>query len=299
MPQPRLRLAVVGRGCMGRTHVDAIARVPEIELAGVIRHGELAEALKNPEIDAVDLCVPTDVHASLAMQALRAGKHVLVEKPMALDAASCDRMIAEAERRDRMLMVAHMLRFSPAYMALECPVKEEAVQSAAFHRRCGPPGWAAWFRDASRSGGGAFDLLIHDADMALRLFGHPHAISATGAGDVLNARLFYSNGLCVEISGGWLHDGVPFSMDYTVVTDRATYDYDSRLGAPRRYPSDGFEVPAADVYAAEIAYFAGCVLEGRKPERCAPRESAEAVRLMLALIAARKRNGEKIAWISE
>ncbi len=282
-----MRLAVVGHGFMGRAHLDAIAKIqeaggPEIRIEHV-HLSDLAATLSNSEIDAVDLCVPTDLHASAAIDALRAGKHVLVEKPMALDPESCDRMIEEAERNHRVLMVAHVLRFSPAYIALE---KAANVRDAFFRRRCGRPDWAPWLLDPARSGGGPFDLLIHDADIALHLFGEPRAISATGRGDLLTARLFYAD-FCVEITGGWYHQGFPFSMEYTVVTDGATLDYDSRTAEP------------GDGYAAEIAYFAECVRESKPPARCPPRESARAVRVMLALIAARERNGEKIAWISE
>ena len=97
-----MRLAVVGLGFMGRTHVDAIARIPDIELARVVHRAELSDALQDPQIDAIDLCIPTDLHASVAIDALRAGKHVLVEKPMALDTASC----ASHDRRGRACRIA-------------------------------------------------------------------------------------------------------------------------------------------------------------------------------------------------
>ena len=289
-PNSVLRLAVVGLGFMGRRHLEAIAHIPDIE-PRVIHGADVAGALHDPEIDAVDLCIPTDLHASVAVEALRAGKHVMVEKPMALDVGSCNRMIAEAERHDRVLMVAHVLRFSPAYIALERRLTGETVRAAAFQRRCGRPDWAAWLGDPTRSGGGVFDLLIHDADMTLHLFGAPQAIAATGSGDLMTAQLYYANHLAVEISGGWYTPGFPFSMEYLIATDRSTLHYNSLNPAP--------EIEPADAYADEIAYFAECVREHKQPARCPPRESAEAVRLTLALIAARKRNGEKIAWTSE
>ena len=127
--------------------------------------------------------------------------------------------------------------------------------------------------------------------MTLHLFGAPQAIAATGSGDLMTAQLYYANHLAVEISGGWYTPGFPFSMEYLIVTDRSTLHYNSLNPVP--------EIEPADAYADEIACFAECVREHKQPARCPPRESAEAVRLTLALIAARKRNGEKIAWISE
>ncbi len=270
---------------MGRTHAETIARIPEIEFAGFVPRELISATLRDPDIDAVDLCIPTDFHAPVAIDALRARKHVLVEKPMALDAASCEQMIAEATSHDRILMVAHVLRFSAPYLALE---HVEAVRSASFRRQCGPPDWAAWFADPARSGGGVFDLLIHDADIVLHLFGPPLEISATGSADQISAQLHYPN-TAVEISGGWHTPAVPFSMQYTVTTDRGTLHYDSRDSVPSS------ESP----YAAEIRYFADCVRRHKQPARCPPRESARAVRLMRALIAARQRNGEQIQWTSE
>jgi predicted dehydrogenase len=139
--------------------------------------------------------------------------------------------------------------------------------------------------------------------MALHLFGQPETISATGFKDSISARCFYRDGLAVEISGGWFHDGFPFSMEYTLQTDRITLDYHSDSGKVKRYaaglPPEEITLASADGYESEIAYFAECVRTGQPPARCHPEESAGAVRLTLGMIAARARNGEKVAWKSE
>jgi len=293
-----MRIAVVGSGFMGRTHAQAMRDLPGVELAGIVHRGEFDQTLRDPTIDAVDLCIPTDLHVRAAIDALRAAKHVLVEKPMALDAASCDRMIAEAALANRVLMVAHTLRFLPAYTSLERVLATEHVRAASFLRRCAEPDWAPWLLDPVHSGGGVFDLLVHDVDIALHLFGPPCAISATGSGNLISAALHYPDGLAVDISGGWFHAGFPFSMEYTVATDEATYHYDLQSGE-QRYPGGPPAADASDPYAAELSYFAECIRDQKSPDRCPPRESAEAVRLMLALIDARRQNGEKLAWKSE
>lgn len=274
---------------MGRTHIAAMASVRGIELIASVDR-DFEAVLKNPDIDAVDLCVPTDLHASFAIEALRSGKHVLVEKPMALDGAACDRMIAEARVANRVLMVAHVLRFAPAYQGLQQKLQNGGpVRAASFRRRSPQPGWADWLLDPCRSGGGVFDFMIHDVDMALHLFGPPLAIAATGSEsscfDVIHAQLFYEE-FAVEVAGGWHHrDSLPFSMEYTVVTEDATLTYNSLT-----------EAAAYNAYAAEIDYFACCCRNGGAPELCPPEESAHAVRLTRALADARKRNGEKLPW---
>src|SRR5205807_428336 len=90
------------------------------------------------------------------LKALRAGKHVLVEKPMALDGEAADRMIREAEARGRVLMTAQVLRFFPEYMALEQAIRAPElgrVRCATFRRRCGAPAWGGWLKDPLQSGG--------------------------------------------------------------------------------------------------------------------------------------------------
>ena len=311
-----MRLAVVGLGFMGGVHLKALASVPSVELAAVVsrkaptwpvKHYEtLDAALADPEIDAVDLCLPTDLHESAAIAALRSGKHVLVEKPMALSVESCYRMIAEADRAGKILMVAHVLRFFPAYKELQRMVDRRelgSIRSATFRRRCAQPGWSDWITDKSRSGGGAFDLLIHDIDMALRLFGQPLEISATGyedtrAGvDAVSARFFY-DGFVAEVSGGWMFPGVfPFAMEFTVLGDQGVLEFNSESRPLKRY-GGGEEVALepADGYAAEISYFAECCRTGEQPSLCSPADSAESVRLALGMFKAREKNGERISW---
>jgi len=311
-----MRLAVVGLGFMGGVHLKAIRSLQTVELAAVVSRREpgwpvkhytsLDDALADPRIDAVDLCLPTDMHESATIAALRSGKHVLVEKPMALTVESCHRMIAAAEGARKILMVAQVLRFFPEYRVLENVVDRRelgAIRSATFRRRCAQPGWSDWITDKTRSGGGGFDLLIHDVDMALRLFGRPSSISATGyedapAGvDVISARLFYDE-LAVEISGGWMFPGsYPFAMEFTVVGESGVLEYNSESRPLKRY-GGGEEVALepADGYASEISYFAECCRSGEQPSFCAPSDSAESVRLALAMFEARSKNGERISW---
>ncbi|MBZ5620997.1 MAG: Gfo/Idh/MocA family oxidoreductase [Acidobacteriia bacterium] len=334
-----MRLAVLGLGFMGSTHLKAMRGVRDaelvavysqdekklggdltsvhgnlggggekVDLSGVTQHRNLEAVLADPEVEAIDICLPTDLHEAVAVEALRAGKHVLVEKPMALDGFAVDHMLGAASRSRRILMTAHVLRFMPAYIALQQAVGRQQlgpVRFGMFRRRCAAPGWSGWLQDSARSGGGVFDLLIHDADMCLHLFGMPEAVCATGysepaAGiDCIDAQLFYADGGVVSITGGWHHPGAyPFSMEYTVTLEDGTIDYSSNGRAPTLYSPDGSEKPLdggeRDGYASEIEYFIECCRSGRPPELCPPRESADAVKLMLLLLEARNRSGRKI-----
>ncbi len=333
-----MKIAVIGLGFMGSTHLKALKQIPEAEVVAVASDdarrlsGDLSgiqgniggpgermdflglrkyvdwhEAVEDPEAEAVDLCLPTNLHAPATIAALRAGKHVLVEKPMALDGASADAMLEEAARSGRILMAAQVLRFFPMYRALEKTVRSGrlgAVRTALFRRRCAAPDWSPWMADKSLSGGGVFDLLIHDVDMALHLFGVPEALSAMGYEDLprgvdcLTAQLRYPAS-SVVITGGWHHPkSYPFSMEYTVVADGGTIECGSAGREPAVYAENGskeaLSLEEKDGYLAEIEYFVKCCREGRQPELCPPAESAAAVKVMRLMLEARERQGETI-----
>jgi predicted dehydrogenase len=334
-----IRIGVIGLGFMGSTHIQALLSIPgaqlvavcsrdETKLSGdlsavqgntggpgarlnfssVAKYREIHQILDDPGIDALDICLPTYQHSAVAIDALRAGKHVLVEKPMALDAASSKQMIAEARSHDRVLMAAQVLRFFPMYEILREVLSSGRIgvaRMAKFQRRCAAPTWSGWLADPQQSGGGVFDLLIHDVDMCLHLFGKPETISATGyealaAGvDVINAQFHYPGGRTVIVTGGWHHPkSYPFSMEYTVVADAGTVEYSSAGRPPALYEASGTMelLPMADVdgYRAEIEYFLDCCRHGRTPELCPPQESADAVAITRCMLEARNRNGEKV-----
>jgi predicted dehydrogenase len=330
-----MKLAVLGLGYMGATHVSAWQKVSGVTLAAVMssderklsgdltaiegnlgnsgemldfsllrKHRTVEAALADSEIDVVDICLPTDLHSSVAVAALRAGKHVLVEKPIALTGAEADAVVHEAETAGRILMAGQVLRFIPAYRQLKEHLKSTGpVRSGFFRRRCAAPAWSRWLADPARSGGGVFDLLIHDVDFCISVWGMPQRVRATGfeelaAGvDIIHAELEYPGMGPVIVTGGWHHPkSYPFSMEFTVVAERATFEWP--FGAPelREYKADGstlaHQLPVSDVFAAELTYFADCVRANRKPDFCPPEQSAQAVSLMRLILESRNRKGE-------
>jgi predicted dehydrogenase len=334
-----MKIGVIGLGFMGSTHLKAIANIAGAQLAAVMdvdekrlsgdlsgiqgnlggparsfdfskvhRHRTLEAMAGDADVEAVDICLPTFLHAPVAAEMLRVGKHVLVEKPMALSGAECDGMIEEARKAGRVLMVAQVLRFAPAYQALRRYMEDGSVgpvRTAFFRRRCAVPGWGPWEMDAAKSGGGVFDLLIHDVDMCLHLFGAPEAVSATGHEDMRHgidhilAQLHYPGMGFVTVTGGWHHAGAyPFSMEYTVAGDGGVVEYSSAGRPATLYRADGEAETAGDgdvdCYQAEIEYFLECSRSGREPERCRPEESARAVRLALLMLESRRRGGERV-----
>lgn len=330
-----VNIAVVGLGFMGTTHlkgwrnvagarlhavVDADPRRlrgdlsavggnlggggEKFDLTDVRGYQTLDAALADPEIDIVDICLPTDQHVATTSAALKAGKHVLTEKPVALDSASAESLCREAEECGRLLMAAHVLRFFPAYEELARSMGHGAapLRSALFRRRCAAPVWSPWLRDPARSGGAVMDLLIHDADYCISLWGMPEAVHARGHRDlargidVIHADLIYPDRGPVVISGGWHHpESYPFSMEFTVTSDAATFEWSSGSSDLRRYGEDGAAQSVAlsekDAFTSELEYFCDCVETGRQPERCPPAQSAQAVSLIEKMVESRDKNG--------
>lgn len=335
-----MNIGVIGLGFMGATHLRALGKVSGAKLAaiassdekklagdlsgaggnlgatfdtfdftGVKKYRRWEELLEDPEVAAVDITLPTALHALAVRKSLEAGKHVLVEKPIALDGDTADELIAMARERGRILMAAQVLRFFPMYRQMAELVKSGglgAMRSATFRRRCAAPGWAPWMKDKASSGGGVFDLLIHDVDFALHLFGTPEAVSATGrealaeSVDTIQAQLYYPNIDSVTVAGGWHHGAFPFSMEYTMVGETGTIEYSSLSGGPPVVYRAGAEaepmkLAEVDGFEEELRYFVDCVSRGAAPELCPPEESAMAVRVTRLMSDARQVKGEKVS----
>jgi predicted dehydrogenase len=333
-----MHIAVCGLGFMGLTHLKAWTRLEGIKLAavssddpkvlsgdlsqvqgnlgsggasfdftGAERYADALACVRQSSAEAVDLCLPTDLHAPVAIAALEAGKHVLVEKPMALDESECQRMIDAARASGRILMSAQVLRFFPVYRHLIDSVRSGSLGSirhALFRRRCAAPAWGGWLWDKSKSGGGVFDLLIHDIDMMRVLFGPPLSVQAWGpedlAGglDLITAQFNYPD-FAVTITGGWHHKrDYPFSMEFTVAGDQGVLEFSSAGRDLTLYANGGgitpVQLPDTDGYQAEIEYFLDCVRHHRPPGECSPESSQAAVALTRAASAARALKGTPV-----
>jgi predicted dehydrogenase len=328
-----VNVGIIGLGFMGATHLGAFMNSPgatvaavsssgpkklsgdlsqvqgnlgretiQVDLTGVAKYSDWRELIDHPGLDAVDICLPTDLHAPVAVRALQAGKHVLLEKPMALTLPECNAILASASDRGQVLMVAQVLRFWPEYLRLFDFVKsgkKGPVRTAMFERRSAAPS-KHWAKQSSRSGGAIFDLLVHDIDQVLHLFGWPQAVIAEtyGGVDTVDASLQYESGLQVQIRGGWFEEGCPFSMGFRAESDAGTLSLNSK-GVLTCVSKNGssliIETDGRDAFQSEIDYFVECCLARRPPERCLPAESAMAVELALLLDKSRTEGGLRIA----
>jgi predicted dehydrogenase len=208
-----------------------------MDLSGLKKYDRLEALLADPDIDLVDVCNPTHLHPETALQALRAGKHVLVEKAIALTAADADAMLEAAARAKRLLMVAHVLPFFPefAYAA-------EAIRSGRhgrvlgghFKRVIARPDWSAEIGDASKTGGPAVDLHIHDTHFIGLVCGVPGQVFSSGmeekgAVQYLTTQYLYGpGGPAISCSSGAVaQKGREFVHGYEIYLEKATLVYES------------------------------------------------------------------------
>ena len=205
----RVRVAVVGAGQFGRNHVRIAAQSPRAELVAVVdldpqrasEAGRLALTDYRDligKVDAAIVAAPTAVHAEIGCALLEAGIDVLVEKPIAADLASADRLIAAAAANDRILQVGHLERFNPAVVVLEklasLPLFFEVHRLSVFSPR-------------SLDVDVVLDLMIHDLDIVLSLCrADLEEVRAAGVSilssriDIANVRLQFKDGCVANLT---------------------------------------------------------------------------------------------------
>jgi predicted dehydrogenase len=256
-----------------------------MDLSGVKRYARVEELLADPDIDLVDVCLPTHLHAPTAVQASRAGKHVLVEKAIALTPEEADGMLEAARRAGRLLMVAHVLPFFPEFAFAADFVRSGRggrLLAAHFERVISKPDWSADIADAAKTGGPAVDLHIHDTHFIGLVYGVPRAVAARGVvqdGTVVHLNTHYLYGpegpACVTCtSGAVCQKGRPFVHGFSLYLERATLLYQSGTQPLTVLTADGkAEQPrleggddATAAFTAELQAAADGVRAGRAPD---------------------------------
>jgi predicted dehydrogenase len=241
----KLRCGVIGLG-MGKGHVRGYQSHPDAEVVAIAdpdakrlqavgdefkvpqRYADPLEMLAKADLDVVSVATPNKFHLPLTLAALKAGCHVLCEKPMAMSAAEGSRMVAAAKKARRRLMINFSYRFTEQAWALKQQVDtgilgEVYYGRTIWHRRRGMPGFGGWFGQKALSGGGPLiDLGVHRLDMALWLMGHPKPVWAMGGAwnpiatriakaqgkaydceDLACGMIRFANGAMLEVEASW------------------------------------------------------------------------------------------------
>jgi predicted dehydrogenase len=293
-------VALLGGGFMARTHAAVYASLTDraqvrvvcaLKGADAIAAGLGAEtssdweaAIAAPGIDAVDICLPTPLHRPVAERALRLGRHVLVEKPLALSLEDADAMSAAAAASGRVLMVGHVLRYFPEIIELRRLTAEfGGARAVSALRLSAPPDWNEWMLDPERSGGTLVDMMIHDFDIAGALLGPALRVTAvaTAGGRHVDAIVEHERGDAAIEGSHAMPASYPFTAGLRVLCgDGGVLEHSFVTGAGDEvaddeaasglsiHPADGEARAfreAADPWAAQIAHFLDCVEAGAEP----------------------------------
>jgi predicted dehydrogenase len=276
----------------GRANLAVGGPDPLAGLADVPIHRDAAALLADDAIELVSICTPTETHVPLALAALAAGKHVVVEKPVALRARDVQRLATAAKKARRLCMPAMCMRFWPGWTWLKAAVDSGPygrVRSAVFRRLAAPPAWSrGFYGDAEKCGGALFDLHVHDADFVRHLFGAPRALVSTGTADHVTTLYRYGprGPAHVVAEGGWDHaSGYPFFMGFTGVFGRATAEFAlGRVPVLTLYrggAAEGVALEPGTGYDGELRH-ALAVVTGRAQPRATIAEAVDLVRMLEA-----------------
>ena len=263
------------------------------------------ELIANEDFDMADICLPTFLHKEYAIKLMKAGKHVLSEKPMALSAEQCEEMLKVAKESGKRFMIGQCLRFNSAYGYLKNCVDSGCFGKAKhvfMERISAPPEWGfeGWFTDTERCGGCILDMHIHDVDMARYLFGEPNAVSCWTRDSktrwaVENTRMYFDD-VMVVINGSWDEGrSYKFRSAFRAKFEKATVV--SEDGKVTVYPDEGEqyepEIKETDHLAEEIRFISELILDPeKKNEKNTPESACATVRVIEKLRESAERNGE-------
>ncbi|WP_168120591.1 Gfo/Idh/MocA family oxidoreductase [Paenibacillus sp. HB172176] len=202
----KIRIGIIGAGNIGGVHAKEFTKLSEqcevtaitdaylplaeekAKLYGIANVAASPEELINrADVDAVVIGVPNQFHAPLAIGALEAGKHVLLEKPMGINSEAAGQIYRAAKKTDRIVMIAHQMRWESIAMQIKEQVERGELgkiytAKTGWYRRKGIPGWGTWFTRMDQSGGGPLiDIGVHMLDLALYMMGNPKPVSVYGS----------------------------------------------------------------------------------------------------------------------
>lgn len=272
----------------------------KLNMKQVAAYRNLDDLLGDANVELVDICVPTHLHVPVATAALKSGKHVLCEKPLARTVAQAREIATAAEAAKGFFMPAMCMRFWPGWSWLKPAIEQRtygAVLAARFRRIAEPPGWGRenYFKGA-QSGGALLDLHIHDTDFVQFCFGRPKSVFSSGlskfsgAIDHVVTQYQYESGVLVSAEGSWLvTPGGGFNMAYTVHFEDAMVDYDFARGsealklfeAGKKKPQI-LKCKGPDGYVRELQHMIQSIQNGHAPSIVTARDGQSAVEICAA-----------------
>lgn len=334
-----VKLGLIGVGFMGSTHsacyeilsnsadvkVTAVAdlnadkALKNAQKFGAKVYANAQDLIDNADVDTVDLCIPTYLHAEYAIKAMEKGYNVFIEKPVCLNEEQAQKLLETQERTGKEVMIGQCIRLWDEYVYLKELLDSKKfgkIESAVFKRISPRPGWSweGWYLDPSKSGSATLDLHVHDVDFVRYIMGEPDTIDAkicvvNGGNEHIFSTYTYGNAV-ISLEGGWDYpSGFPFEMEYRVKFEKATVVFNSsktlslivyldngekltpelkvKLNA---HSNDlGGNISSLGGYFNELEYFIDCLNKGEKITVAPLSEGVKSLKLVLREVAAAKK----------
>lgn len=316
-----IKVGLIGCGFMGVMHANCYKNIDGVILGAVAdvrreKAEELAngaeifsdglDLINNADVDVIDICLPTYLHAEYAIKAMEKVKYLFVEKPVALNNEQAKLMIEKSKETGCQVQVGQVIRFWDEYVELKKMIesgKYGKVVNANFRRISPTPtwGWQDWLLDARRSGGAAQDLHVHDTDYVLSVFGEPEKF--TSIKNIIGEKNSYINTIMqykdfvVGVEGTWgLPESYPFEATFRVVFEKATVenaggkficytaDGTSEIKIEKKELTGGYKggnISDLGGYYNELVYFTDRIKSGEKIEKATLKDAAKSLEFVL------------------
>lgn len=323
-----LRVGLIGCGFMGTMHANCYKNIPGVELVALADlRPEFAQALAkdtnavlyadgkdliaNAQLDIIDICLPTYLHAQYARLAMEKAPYVFIEKPVTLTKEEGQELLQKSVETGCRVQIGQVVRFMDEYVKLQQIIHSGVygkVVNANFRRISPVPtwGWNNWLLDAKLSGGAAQDLHIHDIDYVLSVFGKPEKIvsvknSLSETNSYIHSLLSYSD-FVVGVEGTWnLPVSHPFDASFRVVFEKAVVELtngqflcytdtgvESIVIEKQQLDGEGFKGGNISDLGAnfnELVYFTDCAKNGMQIEKATLADASESLNFVLDEIA--------------
>lgn len=316
-----IKIGIVGIGGMGTVHYDNYQHIHGCQVVAAVCHSQqgfdkaitlkltpyddIAAMVKNQNIDVIDICTPTYLHKKYVMESLNLGKHVIVEKPIALHKKDAEEMYKLASEKNLLLFVAQVVQFSKESEILRDAVKSRKYGrplDGYFERVCGCPKWIkdGWLLDKSKSGVIPFDLHVHDMDLIISLFGKPERLNFTSCGrtevnykEEYRFNYFFKD-LNVTAEAAWFNANYPFKASWRVYFEKGVLEnYGGKVvlyqpdKEPFIYPMEedirvptGINLPATGMFFRELFHFISCIERSVPSDQVSPNQIITGIEIM-------------------
>jgi predicted dehydrogenase len=322
-PADKVRIGILGTG-FGSTHAQIYASFPDVEVVGIVGRNEQktlevarplgimgytsADSLiNNPNVDAIDVCFPTDQHTNSVTAALEHGKDVMCETPVAFNMADAFQMENAARKHGKKLMVALFSRFQSDYKFIHDFVTEShlgKLKSVTANRRTAPVWGDGWDENF------IMNLMLHDIDYVYWLLGKPSAVTSRGlqnpggGWNQVSTSLEYPGAIAMVEGCGIMPASFPFSTGLRIVGVEGALDLDWHWGGTKPfseikfYPREGeaqtLHAQDYDPYTAECRYFVDCIHGKADPGLLSIETARESLNIAVAARASLEAGGQRI-----